>query len=109
MDNIKIGDRVVDRTSGKHGVVHSFYKPLSFGYRSKTKARVVTDNGNVIDVEPHNLSKEEGFKKETFDPVGINALKNPNDKAENLTPVKPKRKKKETKDETVEQITDAIV
>ena len=110
MVNIKVGDRVVDRTSNKVGVVDSFFRPLSFGYKSKVKARIKLDNGNIIDVEPHNLSLAEGYKKPKFDPVGINAQQNPNDKSEGLTPAKPKKRSKKTEeksslDEIVESAT----
>ena len=107
MQNIQIGDRVVDRTSNKVGVVESFYKPLSFGYKSSTKAVVKLDNGNVIHVEPHNLSLAEGYEEEKFDPVGINAQSNPNDKADALTPAKRGRKKKsDSIDDIIESASD---
>lgn len=94
MTNIRIGDRVVDKTSGRHGVVDSFIRPISFGFKPIVKARVKMDDGSVRDVEPHNLSVEEGYKAPTYDPVGVNDRKDPNDSAESLSPIKPKRKKK---------------
>lgn len=105
MTNIKVGDRVVDRTTGKKGVVDSFIHPISFGYRNIVYALVRIDKNNTIKVEPHNLSLEEGYEKEDFDPIGINNQKNPNDKIEELTPMTPKkkgRKKKDAMDDIVE-------
>lgn len=106
MQNIKIGDRVVDKRTDKHGVVDSFIRPWGAGYLPAVKARVVLDNGNVVDVEPHNLSIEEGYVAPKVDNVGINALDNPNDKTEILTPAKRGRKKKE---ESAEDVMDDIV
>ena len=108
MVNIKVGDRVVDRTTDKIGVVESFVRPLSFGYKSKVYARVRLENGNTVNVEPHNLSLAEGYDKPKYDPVGINAQQNPNDKSEALTPAKPKRKGKKSEDKTpLDDIVDA--
>ena len=98
MVNIKVGDKVVDRTSGKHGIVDSFVHPISFGYHSKVYAVVRLDAHNTIKVEPHNLSLEEGYKAESYDPIGINAKANPNDKIEELTPIEPKKKGRKKKD-----------
>lgn len=110
MDNIKIGDRVVDRTTGKHGVVDSFIRPLSFGYRVNLKARVKLDNGNIADVTPHNLTLEEKYEKPNYDPIGVNKLENPNDKAQTLTPAEPKKKKKaESTEAIIEAVTDENV
>lgn len=108
MVNIKVGDRVVDRTTEKVGVVESFVHPISFGYKSKVYARVKLDNGNFINVEPHNLSLAEGYEKPKFDPVGINDQQNPNDKSEALTPAKPKRKSKKTEEKvSLDEIVEA--
>lgn len=108
---IKIGMRVVDKTTGRHGKVDSFIVPWSFGYTRKTKARVVMDEGIVVDVEPHNLAIEEGYKEVKVDNVGINGRDNPDDKTEDLTPVeppKPKRTRKPKADAT-EEIINATV
>lgn len=101
MVNINVGDRVVDKTTGKHGKVDSFIRPWGARYLPTVKARVVLDNGNIVDVEPHNLSKEEGYSQPKVDNVDINALDNPNDKAEYLTPAKRGRKKKADNPEDV--------
>lgn len=108
MASIKVGQRVVDKTSGKHGKVDSFIVPFSLGFAPRTKARLVLDDGSIKDVEPHNLAIEEGYVEQSYDPVGINAQDNPNDKAEALTPAKPKRQKKENPvDEVMDEIAEA--
>lgn len=109
MVNIKVGDRVVDKTTGKHGTVDSFFKPMSFGYKQKTYARVLLDGKVLVNVEPHNLAIEEGYKKEKYDNIGVNNQNDPNDKVESLTPAKPKgRKKKVETEEVMDEIVNAV-
>ena len=109
MENIKIGDRVVDKITLKHGVVDSFIRPWSFGHTANVKARIKLDNGCIADQEIHNLKLEEGYVPEKVDNVGINALDNPNDKAESLTPMKKRGRKKKDNDEVIDDIVDATV
>lgn len=107
MASIKVGQRVVDKTSGKHGKVDSFIVPFSLGFAPRTKARIVFDDESIKDIEPHNLAIEEGYVEQSYDPVGINAQDNPNDKAEALTPAQPKKQKKKPVSEVMDEIADA--
>ena len=107
MVNIKVGDKVVDKTTGKHGTVHSFIRPYTFGYAPKVKAHLILDNGNTLDVEPHNLALEEGYTAPVFDPVGVNDMKDPNDKAESLTPATPKRGRKSKTETKLDEIIES--
>ena len=104
MQNFNIGDRVVDKTTGKHGKVDSFIRPLGFRYINKTLVRLKLDDGGIADVELHNLAVEEGFKQPKVDNIGVNALENPNDITEALTPKKNKSKSKKKLDEIVDAV-----
>ena len=102
MENYNIGDRVVDKTSGKHGRLDSFIHPYGYAYKQRVFARLVFDDGGIKDVELHNLAREEGYEKPVYDNQGINALENPNDISEELTPKKTKSKSKKNVDAIVE-------
>ena len=56
---MKVGDRVVDKTNGKHGTVISIFSPIQFGYEKKVKAKIDCGGGNYDINDVHNFCPED--------------------------------------------------
>ena len=113
---MKIGDRVVDKTNGKHGTVIAIFTPIQFGYKNKVKAKIDCGGGNFDVNDVHNFCEEDKWVKPVNRTWETEDLVKEGADIKELTPLasepaeqpKPKKSRKPKAKATEESNEDAI-
>ena len=71
---MQVGDRVVNKVSGKHGTVEMIVRPIQIGNKPKIMLRVDNGGGNYEQDYPHNFVLEKDWEQpvvKTWEDEGI--------------------------------------